>query len=418
MPGPFPSTPQRPVAPTVPARQPGLDRLRAVAILLVVLLHCAVPYLVQPMPGLAWPTHDTRPALAVDGMFWWIESFIMPLFFLVSGYFAAVSLERYGAAGLIRQRLARLGKPLLWGCVLILPLEMYTWMTGWLIDGRITARKMRSLKLPPELSQDLWGLSHLWYLQYLLILCGLLALWQVGKSRWLSAAASLDPPSRAEMTSRSWWGVGCGSAAVCSVLLFIQPEVVTGFQHGFLPFPIKLLHSALFFSTGVLVFRSGLVDRRLPRTTWLLPLLSFALFIPGWSSIHAWNQGQTYLLDRLTLAALLGPAAAFAAVGWFAIAAAWHSPLNKPLAWLAGASFTVYLVHHPLAGLSHVALMRLDWPGWAKFVVSAIAVTISSCACHLLVERQARRSSGHPENARGITSVTSAAVTVRDRSAA
>ena len=65
-----------------PKRLAGLDRVRALAALGVVLLHACVPYLRHPMPGLTWPIRDTTSA-TVDWLFWSIEVFIMPVFLIV-----------------------------------------------------------------------------------------------------------------------------------------------------------------------------------------------------------------------------------------------------------------------------------------------------------------------------------------------
>ena len=49
-----------------------------------------------------------------------IHTFRMPAFFLISGFFAAVLFEKYGAAGLLSNRLKRILLPLLIFCFLLL----------------------------------------------------------------------------------------------------------------------------------------------------------------------------------------------------------------------------------------------------------------------------------------------------------
>lgn len=366
-------------------RNEGLDWLRGRAIMLVVLLHCAVPYLLTPMPGLAWPTHDLQPSRSVDMLFWWIESFIMPLFFLMSGYFAAISLERHSVAGLMRQRWNRLGKPLLWGMLCILPFELYVWMTGWLIDGRIPLRKMRSLKLPDDLQQDLWGLGHLWYLQYLLILCGGLALWHWSREQRVQRDMLAVPQRGTPPTS--WIRLALIASTGCSVLVFAQPRIVCGFQHGFLPFPLKLIHSAWFFGLGVYLHRRGLPSRASRCLQLGIPLAGITVFLLAWPQIHEWNKGEQTLEARLTLGPLMGFAAGLGAVGWFQLALGRRAAVRPLDTWLAKASFTIYLVHHPLAGLTHVSLMNQPWTGSVKFIVTSIVVTGISTGLYLVIWR-------------------------------
>ena len=57
------------------------------------------------------------------------------------------------------------------GCVLILPLDLYAWLLGLAADGQIPLRKLHSLKVEGPLADGLWGVSHLWFLQYLWLFC-------------------------------------------------------------------------------------------------------------------------------------------------------------------------------------------------------------------------------------------------------
>ena len=94
-----------------------LDALRGVAMLLGILLHAGV-FLV---PVENWPVHEawaweTAPEANVYA---WILSVIhgfrMPLFFLLSGFFTAMLWQSRGLRRLWRQRLERIGLPLLAG---------------------------------------------------------------------------------------------------------------------------------------------------------------------------------------------------------------------------------------------------------------------------------------------------------------
>ncbi len=146
----------------------GFDVVRAVAAFGVVLLHCCVPYMRPSVPGLVWSVRDT-PHWIAEQCFWTIELFIMPLFLVLAGFLAWQTLDRSGASSLIKSRARRLLVPLLFGCVVILPLDLYAWLLGWVTEGLIAPQKLRSLKFDPAIDRDLWGLSHLWFLQYLFL---------------------------------------------------------------------------------------------------------------------------------------------------------------------------------------------------------------------------------------------------------
>src|SRR5689334_18139169 len=93
-------------------RLEGLDALRGIAAVPVIMLHASMPYLLLPMKGLIWPTRDARPSELVDAVGWAIEGFIMPLFFLLAGLFAAGLLDRLGPAQFLKHRARRLLVPM------------------------------------------------------------------------------------------------------------------------------------------------------------------------------------------------------------------------------------------------------------------------------------------------------------------
>ncbi len=161
----------------------GFDAIRALAALGVLLLHACVPYLQHPMRGLAWPVRDSSSA-AVDVLFWGIELFIMPVFLVMAGILAWRSLHRHGPGKLVKTRARRLLIPLAFGMLVILPLDLYAWVLGWVGEGLVPAVKLKSLKFDNGIDRDLWGLSHLWFLQYLFLYVAVLsgAIYLAGRS--------------------------------------------------------------------------------------------------------------------------------------------------------------------------------------------------------------------------------------------
>ena len=93
-----------------------MDHLRALAMLAGVVFHAALAY--SPLMHPIWPTADTGRSIVVDGAAWFLHLFRMPLFFVVTGFFAAWLVARRGLGGLFRNRCARVLLPLL----LFLPL--------------------------------------------------------------------------------------------------------------------------------------------------------------------------------------------------------------------------------------------------------------------------------------------------------
>src|ERR1044071_8223814 len=103
-----------------PSRHHYMDNLRALAMLAGVAFHAALAYSVLIHP--VWPLADAHPSRIVDVVAWFLPLFRMPLFFVISGFFAALLVGRGGMAGLFRNRLRRVLLPL----VVFLPLVLFS----------------------------------------------------------------------------------------------------------------------------------------------------------------------------------------------------------------------------------------------------------------------------------------------------
>ena len=116
-----PSPAQRPATP----RSAGLDALRATMVLLVVFHHAAITY------GAAggWyyrevPTDGSLQTRLLILLCTVDQAYFMGLLFLLAGYFTPASLARHGVFGYAKERLLRLGAPLLVFGLLIGPITI------------------------------------------------------------------------------------------------------------------------------------------------------------------------------------------------------------------------------------------------------------------------------------------------------
>ena len=373
----------------------GLDAVRAGAGLSVVLLHSCVPYLRHPMPGLCWPVRDT-PNTVVDWLFWTIELFIMPLFLLLAGFFAWQTLQRHGASKLVRNRARRLLVPLLFGIVFVLPFDLYAWVAGWVAEGLVPAVKLKSLKFEGGVDKDLWGLSHLWFLQYLFLYVVAVSgfVWLQSRWKWLSRI-------QLSLTAAIGWTIAIGS-----IILFFRPEVVWGFQHSFLPVLSKWLYSGLFFVLGiVLAIHDGQLRWLTDRCRRMVIPAGFALVtalaMGGWQlrlwqhSADGFAQASNPLASTPLASALLAVATTSGAllISLAVIGLANRSIKSVPVAvrYLAAASFWVYIVHHPVVGLVHIDLKWLV-PGLPTVLKVSIAFATTSLFCLLTYEGLVRKT--------------------------
>ncbi|MEL6739489.1 MAG: acyltransferase family protein, partial [Planctomycetota bacterium] len=114
----------------VAERLHALDALRAVAMLLGVWLHAAIPYVEGVPPGF-WAVTGKEPSALAGLSVLLIHSCRMQVFFLVSGFFTAMLVARRGAGGMLRNRALRIGLPFVLAMLTIQPICAVVWGVGY-----------------------------------------------------------------------------------------------------------------------------------------------------------------------------------------------------------------------------------------------------------------------------------------------
>jgi peptidoglycan/LPS O-acetylase OafA/YrhL len=373
----------------------GPDLIRAVAAILVVYLHAGVAYLNHPMPGLVWATQDT-PSSVVSHLFWSIELFIMPLFLLLAGFFAYRSWIASGDIGLIRSRARRLLVPMLAGGIVLLPTAYLIWLVGWVIDGSVPADRLWPPKFPRDMRQHLFGFAHLWFLLYVFLYCVVLAGFGLLRRNAfakpdMEAIASEGPSGgRFGKSSQALFVLVCALPLVGTSVLWWAPEVVFGFQHAFAPVASKWLYSGTFFFGGVAM---AAIDPRMSFATVKAERLIgvgavcgvAAIMLGQWAIERADSTSlamEIGLVARVSLASLTVVSAWTTSLGLIGLGNL-ASPilLQRPkarrgIAYVAAASFWIYLVHHPIVALLHIDL-KLVLPGFSPLAKSLIVTLVA-----------------------------------------
>ena len=112
---------REPPVPVVAADRRGeLDALRALVVVGLVFFHTAVIFGAGEFPVKAEAENRVVTVLIAFGATWG-----MPLLFLISGMGVRYSLRSRGAGAFARERLRRLGLPLLVGLLTLVPLQVY-----------------------------------------------------------------------------------------------------------------------------------------------------------------------------------------------------------------------------------------------------------------------------------------------------
>ena len=371
--------------PTEPRpRNTGLDAVRAGAALGVVMLHGAMAYSLSPFPGLAWTVQD-HPSPVIDFVLWTVNSTVMPLFFLLSGFLSFSSLRQRGPREFLKQRTLRLLIPFVFGCVVILPIDLYAWLFCWALQGRIPWFKLRTLKIRPPEGDYLWGVAHLWYVEYLYLYSVLL---------WLAALIwqRLNRPRIGDVTVRLFPLAGL---AIQAIVMRHSPRILIGFSHAWFPQWPNVIYFGIWFLIG------GCFSLRPPQWSQfrqIAQLLAAAviltLVVPGLRAYSADVAVQGISHARLpdlfaigyTLVA--GLAAPAILSGGLGTASLGSSKMSEAIRRFAEASFWIYLIHHPIVGLLQYQFSR--WPGGSggKFLLCVIGTLLLSLASYRLFVRE------------------------------
>jgi peptidoglycan/LPS O-acetylase OafA/YrhL len=354
--------------PGTKARNSGIDALRAAVTLLVVFHHTAITY--GAIGG--WYYREIAPSTESLGgilliLFCTInQAWFMGLFFLLAGYYTPASYDRHGPAGFARERLLRLGIPLLVYFFLLHPLTVALAQTA---KGRsfigVFAYDWMHGRFEP---------GPLWFVEALLIFA---ILWMVWRAIVKPRTASAPPfPSNAALLAAA-----LATGAVAFLLRLVWP---IGLNVAFLQLGYFASYIVLFFAGCIAA--DGRRLEQIPdeqkrlwlRVAWvavpILPILAVLGSHVGWLAGHGeggWNaQALAYAFWEPLVAwgFILGLLALFQRR-----LAEWHGIWPS----LARRAYLIYIIHPPILVGTALAWRGVAAPALVKFAVTG------SVACAL-----------------------------------
>ncbi|HUN43377.1 MAG TPA: acyltransferase [Acetobacteraceae bacterium] len=373
-------TPELSTRRTAPAgaagRNGGIDALRAVVTLLVVFHHTAITY--GAIGG--WYYKEVLPSATLGSrllvLFCTVnQAWFMGLFFLLAGYYTPPAWHRYGTAGFIRGRLARLGIPIVIYALLLSPLTIALAATA---RGRPFMRMFAY-----RWSHGAFEPGPLWFTEALLIFSAAWLLLQPVNP--IGSARPRPFPSNATLLIAALL-----TGAVAFLLRLIWP---VGVNVAFLQ-PGYFASYVVLFAAGCLAADMRLLENiparqavRWRRIAWmalpLFPLVSIMGSRIGWLGGRAeggWNlQALAY--------AFWEP---FVAWGFILGLLAWFQRRFAVLRglWplLARRAYLIYIIHPPFLVATALAWRHVAAPALLKFVLTgSIACVLCFLAAGLLL---------------------------------
>jgi glucans biosynthesis protein C len=310
--------------------------------------------------GGSWPIMETARAGILGAFFTVNRSFFMSLFFMISGYFTVMSFESAGAQRFVKSRILRLGLPILWWALLMIPLQVFAFHSGpWPVD-----------------------VGHLWFIEHLLLFSLIYALYRILQD-WIRerrAASSAAKPDRIPLNPPK-------PLAILGLALLIA--VVSGIVRHWYPIDRWVMLFGFFkvmwadvprdlalFIVGMLAYRNDWFTRFPTRAgmAWLGVALALSLF---WT---AYDQGWTgTLLPRSGIAVdlmYLGWEGVFCCAMCIGLVTLFRERLNigGRLARAMGqGQYAAYIWHVPIVLLCQFAVLSLPLPPLVKFILVTLA---------------------------------------------
>jgi hypothetical protein len=356
-----------------------IDRLRVVLTALVVLHHTAITYGGSGGWFYREVTDGGLPSSLLLTVFCAVnQSFFMGMFFLLAGYFTPGSLARKGAGPFVRDRLVRLGVPLLFFGFVLGPLS--TALAAATSSGGSIGHEWAR-----RVAAGDFVIGPLWFAWALLLFC-------LGLMGWrLLRPEPPDDPARAMPSSATWFVAALGVGASALALRQAVPvgKTVLGLQLGYFASYVFL------FALGCVAWRHRWLERIEPRQAkhwgWVtlatVPLLFIAAALSGALSGKAVDFNGGLGLPAVVYA-FWEPFVAWGIIALLLVV--FRKRFNQPSAsWQRWAEYAygAFIVHAPI--LVGVSVLLRTW-GLApllKFAVVGSASVVISFAVAALLRR-------------------------------
>jgi peptidoglycan/LPS O-acetylase OafA/YrhL len=226
-----------------------IDHLRVALAILVVLHHVAMVYgAVLPMFYYLEPPFNSAGAIDLPAYLALLvfslfnQAWFMGAFFLLAGYFAPGSIDRRGPGSFLKDRLLRLGIPLVIFYFVLSPLS---WLGLWLMPASLTG-----ITTPPswQAYPRFIGLGPMWFIAMLLV-------FGFGYAAWRMLARNRASPSVSTFSPPSYLGVGIFALALAGVSYLVRMVVPLGKSVQGFPTLAYLPQYLSFFVVGTVASR-------------------------------------------------------------------------------------------------------------------------------------------------------------------
>lgn len=346
-----------------------LDWLRAGALCVLILFHAGMPFAAE----WDWHIRNEETSYVLMELMFFVSRFRMSLLFLVAGAASWFAFGKRGAGGWLAERFQRLGIPLLFGILVVVPPQVYfeRQADGAAFAGFLDFYPGIFASGPYPSGNLSW--HHLWFLAYLLIYVAALA----PLLAWLRGDAGRRLVDRlaAHVERRGAWLLGLPMVVLYAALVIKFP----GPQDVVSDLAMLLVYAGYFVAGYVLCadsrfFAAIARDRRFALRAGFLMIV--AINVLRWNGIEPpW----TYSPARIAYLVLL------AANAWcwiLAILGYGRQYLNRDHRWRAAineAVYPMYVLHQTVTVMLAYYIVRTPDPlvlKYAGVVLGTVALSL------------------------------------------
>jgi glucan biosynthesis protein C len=346
---------------------------------LVVLHHIALVY------GPVGPFYYVEPAPATDILFYAFvvvfvlsnQAYFMGLLFLLSGHFSPGSLERKGEKTFVRDRLVRLGIPLV---VFFFFLSPLAWLGLYAMPSSL-ASMFAAAGIPlPTLDNitDFFGLGPMWFVAMLLIFDICFAIWWVWR-RGRSPPKEVRTDERVGVPPR-WRTIAAFTLLLAFTSYLIRIIIPLGMSVAEFPTLGYLPQYVSFFIIGIVAVKRNwflTIPKSMGRMGFLIAGIAMVTLFPlalvggaGFVGNGNWPSAVYSLWDSTVAVGM--------SLGLITLFRDRFNYSGKFFRFLRRHSYTVYFIQAPVIVLGAVSLKGLILPPIAKFVLVSV-ITVPFC---------------------------------------
>jgi peptidoglycan/LPS O-acetylase OafA/YrhL len=350
-----------------------IDWLRILAVLLLFPFHTSRVF----NAGEAFYVKSSYLSMAVNYTNGFIDRWQMPLLFLLAGCSAHFSLAKRSTATFARERRTRLGVPLLFGILVIMPPQTYI---GARFNSGYTGSFWRYITSFDFLRWNIqadgdyyggFGVGHLWFVLFLLVLSmAALPIFTWGRSEGGSALIGAWARHLARPT---WW--------------FLPPAILWLAEAMPDLFGKNAVYYFVLFVLGYIVFADEGFAESAERHRAIALTVGTVLctaFVATWQ----WRIALPDPSVQLTVANYLGMLGVWTIlIGMLGVGRHRLDRPSRSLSYLAEASYPIYILHQTAIIVVASFVVKTSLGGVAQWVIIMVASTVTSFAIYEVVRR-------------------------------